>query len=266
MIINIYGSTGIIGKKTLAIVKNKFSNYKINLLCAKNNIKLLAKQCNDYKVKYAYIDNEKKINQLKFYLSKDTKILDTEGLKKYLNNSKSDLSLLSVSGIESLKYLELILINSKNTGIVSKEAIVSAGHILKKLLKKYKSKLFPLDSEHFSIFYNDKKIHLKSNQIKKIYLTASGGPFINKKFNTLKNVTFKEAIKHPKWNMGYKNSIDSATLVNKCLELIEAHYLFNIPKKKLDVIIHPEALIHSIIRSEERRVGKECRSRWSPYH
>ena len=152
------------------------------------------------------------------------------------------MSILSVAGFESLKYLELILINTDKIGIVSKEAVVSAGHILNKIAKKYKTKIIPLDSEHFSIYQNFNKINLQNSNFKKIYLTASGGPFLNRKFNNLKKVSFKEATNHPKWKMGYKNSIDSATLVNKCLELIEAHYLFNIPLNKLDILIHPQSL------------------------
>ena len=247
MIVNVYGSTGVIGKTFLRIIKNQFPEYKINLLCAKNNIKLLVKQCKVFNTRYVYLDNQKKINILKSILPKEIKILNENELKEYLQKSRSDLSILSVSGYESLKYLELICINTNKIGIVSKEAIVSAGHIFKNITKKHNTKIYPLDSEHFSIFQNFNKIKIDSPNLKKIYITASGGPFINKKFNSLKNISFKEAAKHPKWKMGYKNSIDSATLVNKCLELIEAHYLFDIPLTKLDILIHPESLVHSII-------------------
>ncbi len=250
MIINVYGSTGIIGKTSLSIIKKHFPNYKINLLCAKSNYKLLAKQCNEFEVGYAYIDNPKNYTKLKSLLKKEIKILNKDSLNEYLKESKSDLSILAVSGYESLKYLELILSNTKKIGVVSKEAIVSAGHILKKISKKFNTSIFPLDSEHFSIFKNFNKINLKSVNFKKIYLTASGGPFIGRNFNSLKKISFKEAVNHPKWKMGYKNSIDSATLVNKCLELIEAHYLFDIPFSQLDILIHPESLVHSIIEDK----------------
>ena len=250
MIINIYGSTGIIGKTTLSIIKKNFPNYKINLLCAKNNYKLLAKQSSEYNVKYLYLDNKKLISKLKSIIPKDVKILEKAALNDYLKRSKSDLSILSVAGIESLNYLEQILLNTDKIGIVSKEAVVSAGHILHKIAKKHNTKIIPLDSEHFSIYQNFKKINLQNNNLKKIYLTASGGPFLNRKFNNLKKVSFREATKHPKWKMGYKNSIDSATLANKCLELIEAHYLFNIPINKLDILVHPESLVHSIIEGD----------------
>ena len=247
MFINIYGSTGIIGKAILSIIKQNFPKYKINLLCAKNNFKLLAKQSREYNVKYLYLDNPKLINKLKLLVPKDVKILEKVALDDYLRSSKSDLSILSVAGFESLKYLELILINTDKIGIVSKEAVVSAGHILNKIAKKHKAKIIPLDSEHFSIYQNFSRLNLQNSEFKKIYLTASGGPFLYRKFNNLKKVSFKEATNHPKWKMGYKNSIDSATLVNKCLELIEAHYLFDIPINKLDILIHPQSLVHSII-------------------
>ncbi len=139
--------------------------------------------------------------------------------------------------------MESILINTDSLGLVSKEAVVSAGHLFKKFPKKFKNKIYPLDSEHFSIFQNIKNNKLKLNKIK---ITASGGPFLGKNFDSLNNISSLEASKHPKWKMGYKNSIDSATLVNKCLELIEAHYLFDLPFDKLDIVIHPESQIHSI--------------------
>ena len=136
MIVNVYGSTGVIGKTFLRIIKNQFPKYKINLLCAKNNIKLLAKQCKEFNANFVYLDNQKMINTLRSILPKAIKILNKNELNEYLHNSRSDLSILSVSGYESLKYLELICINTDKIGIVSKEAIVSAGHILKNIIKK----------------------------------------------------------------------------------------------------------------------------------
>ena len=115
--------------------------------------------------------------------------------------------------------------NTDKIGIVSKEAVVSAGHILNKIAKNYKTEIIPLDSEHFSIYQNFNKINLENQNYKKIYLTASGGPFLKRKFNNLTKVSFKEASNHPKWKMGYKNSIDSATMANKCLEIIEGALL-----------------------------------------
>ena len=245
MKVNIFGSTGYIGKKSLEIIINYFPDLKINLLCANRNIKILEKQIKIYKPKYVYLFDEKKFKDLKKIITKNTKILNKKDLFIYLNNTKSDFTVLAVSGHKSLNYFESIIKNTKFMGLVSKECIVSAGHIFTKFKKNNNVKIFPLDSEHFSMNqlfdFSKKYFHLN-----KIYLTASGGPFLNQNHNDLKNVTFNQAINHPKWSMGYKNSLDSATLVNKCLELVEAHYLFDIPFNKLDILIHPQALVHSI--------------------
>jgi len=243
MIINIFGSTGIIGSKTLDIVNNYFPSIKINLLCSNTNVKKLIRQTEFYSPKYVYLNDVTKIDFLKKNIKKNIIILNFNELKSYLTNSKSDLTLLAISGYKSLNYLEPILNNTQSLGLVSKEAIVSAGHLFKNFTKKLKNKIYPLDSEHFSIFQN---INNNFLEINKVNLTASGGPFLGKNYYTLKNISFSAASKHPKWKMGYKNSIDSATLVNKCLELIEAHYLFDLPFNKLDILIHPESQIHSI--------------------
>ena len=245
MNINIYGSTGIIGKKTLSIIDKDFPNLKVDLLCAKSNLKLLSHQIKKYTPKYAFLHDHEKFSNFNYKIGK-TKFLNLDELKSFLLSSKSNLSLLAISGYKSLYFLENIIQNTDNLGIVSKEAIVSGGHIFKKKNYFNKTNIFPIDSEHFSLFELFDKISSKT-KIKKIILTASGGPFYNKKFYSLRNVKFQQAIKHPKWKMGYKNSIDSATLVNKCLELIEAHYLFDIPFNQMDILIHPEALVHSIV-------------------
>ena len=245
MNINIFGSTGTIGLKTLNAIDDHFPNLKINLLCAKSNSKLLKKQILKYQPKYAFLNNIEKFKKLNYKIGK-TKILNLSECLSYLKSSKSNLSILAISGYQSLYFLESIILNTENLGIASKEAIVSAGHIFKKKNYFNKTNIFPLDSEHYSLFDHLDKNNYKN--IKKIIITASGGPFYKRKFNSLHNIKFSEAVKHPKWKMGYKNSIDSATLVNKCLELIEAHYLFDIPFNKLDILIHPQAIAHSLIQ------------------
>ena len=245
MKINIYGSTGIIGKKTLSLIDKNFPDLNVGLLCAKSNLKLLTKQIQKYKPKYAFLYDHAKLTNFSYKIGK-TKFLNLDELKSYLLSSQSNLSLLAISGYKSLYFLESIIQNTDNLGIVSKEAIVSGGHIFKKKNYFNKTNIFPIDSEHFSLFELFNKINDKT-KTKKIILTASGGPFYKKKFNLLRNIKFEQAIRHPKWKMGYKNSIDSATLVNKCLELIEAHYLFDIPFNQMEILIHPEALVHSIV-------------------
>ncbi len=246
MNINIFGSTGIIGRKTLFLIEKYFSKIKINLLVANKNVNLISNQVKKFKPNYIYIEDEKAYYQIKKLNLKKTKLIKKGDLGIYLKKNKSDMSLLSISGFNSLNYLNEIVTNTDQLGLVSKEAIVSAGHLFKKLNFFNKTNIYPIDSEHFSL-YNFLGNKLTIKNYRKILLTASGGPFLGRKFNTLKDVKFEEAIKHPKWNMGYKNSIDSATLVNKCLEIVEAHYLFNIPYKNIDILIHPQSIVHSII-------------------
>jgi len=245
MNINIFGSTGNIGTKTLFIIKNHFPFIRVNLLLANKNYKKLLMQIKLFKPKYVCLNDNSKLFLLKEEIvSYKTKIISSCDINDYLYKSKTELTILAISGYNSLNYLEAIFFNTNNLGLVSKECIVSAGHLLKKLSRKNKTKIFPLDSEHYSLNY------LFSNndlQYQSIYLTASGGPFLTYNLKNLANVTFKQATKHPKWKMGYKNSVDSATLANKCLELVEAHYLFDIPYSKIKIIIHPEAVIHSIV-------------------
>jgi 1-deoxy-D-xylulose-5-phosphate reductoisomerase len=246
MKINIYGSTGIIGTKTLFLIFKYFPKLKVNLLSANNNVSKLIKQTELFSPNFVHINNPSKIKILKKHIKPHIKILDSIELKVYLKETKSDYSLLAISGYKSLNYFDLILKNTATLGLVSKEAVVSAGHLFKKYTNILQKKIFPIDSEHFSIF-NFLKYN-KSMNFNKLTLTASGGPFLGIRHSSLKNVSFKEASSHPKWKMGYKNSIDSATLSNKCLEIIEAHYLFNIPYNKLDIIIHPQSKIHSIFQ------------------
>ena len=247
--INILGSTGSIGKKTLKILKKNFTKYKINYLLANNNFYLLAKQANIYNPNFIGILNDKYYSNIKNIIN-NKKIKIVAGLECYdILRENVNLTILAISGISALKSIELILKNSKKIGIVNKESIVSAGKFILNIAKKNNTKIIPLDSEHFSIYnflsnYNIKNI----KNIRKVFLTASGGPFLNINNNELKNVSLKDALKHPTWKMGIKNTIDSSTMVNKCLEIIEAHYLFKFDYSKLDIIIHPESLVHSIIK------------------
>ena len=149
MKINIFGSTGIIGSKTLDIINNYFPSIKINLLCSNTNVRKLIKQIEIYSPKYVYLNDFKKIDFLKKNINKNISILNFNELKSYLINSKSDLTLLAISGYKSLNYLDPILINTESLGLVSKEAVVSAGHLFKGFSKKVKNKIFTLDSENF---------------------------------------------------------------------------------------------------------------------
>jgi len=171
MNINIYGSTGIIGSKTLKILNDYFPKIKINLLCADKNVNKLIKQIHLYSPKFVYLNNKKKLSILKKNINSTTKILDYNELVCYLKDTKSDLSLLAISGYKSLNYFEIILKNTHSLGLVSKETIVSAGHLFNKYNKSIKNKIFPLDSEHFSIFNYLNKNNI--NDLAKLTLTAS---------------------------------------------------------------------------------------------
>ena len=241
--ISILGSTGSIGLTTLKIIKKKKNFFNINLLSANKNFKLICNQINQYKPKYFLVNDLKIFKKVKKkYQKKSTKIInDIDQIK--LNNS--DITISAISGIAGLKPTINIIKSTKKLLIANKESIICGWNIIKKESKKYKTKIIPLDSEHFSIMKLLENEKFKN--IKKIYLTASGGPFLNLNYKKFRRIKVKDAIFHPKWKMGKKISIDSSTLMNKMLELIEAQKLFNLPSNKLDIIIHPNSLVHAII-------------------
>ena len=253
--INILGSTGVIGQKALQIIDKEFKKYKINYLLANNNYKLLAKQANYFKPKYLGIINSKNYFKLK-KLIKNKKIKIVSGNECYeILQKKVDNTILSISGISALRFIKVIIINSKSIGFVNKESLVSAGKFIINLSKKYNTLIVPLDSEHYSIYNYFINSIENAKTVKRVFITASGGPFLKINLNKLKSISLKESLKHPTWKMGLKNTIDSSTMVNKCLEIIEAHYLFDLPYSKLEIIIHPESIVHSIITNNDGSIS-----------
>jgi len=237
----ILGSTGKIGKLCLEVISKKKNLFKVIVLSGNNNYKLLIQQIKKFSPKYIYLTNsilEKKI------LSnfKKKKIIIVKDLKYF--TFKIDITVNAISGINGLKPTLDIIKNTKEIGIVNKESIICGWSLINKELKKYNCKFYPLDSEHFAL------AKLLNNQnrdeICSIYIPASGGPFFKKKIN-LNKVKVNQVIKHPIWRMGKKNSIDSANLINKVLEIIEASLIFNISIKKFYIFIHPESNVHSAI-------------------
>ncbi len=243
--ISILGSTGSIGLNVLNIINKKKNKFKINILAADKNFKLICSQIKEYKPQI-FIVNDPKIYQKVKNRFKNYK---TEIINKINSNlkifNKSDISVAAIPGIAGLYPTIEIVKKSKKVLIANKESVVCGWDIIKKCAKKNNTKIIPVDSEHFSIMQLLKDHNLK--EIKKIYLTASGGPFLNYKISQLKKVKPIHAIKHPKWKMGKKISIDSATLMNKMLEIVEANKFFSIDLKKIDMVIHPESLVHAII-------------------
>jgi len=245
--IAILGSTGSIGKTLINIIKEDKKNFEIILLSAEGNYKELLKQAKIFKVKNLIITNEESYNKIrKAKFSKKINIYNNFNNFKKIFKKKIDYTMSSISGIQGLKpTIEIIKFTNK-IAIANKEAIICGWDLIQKELKKNKTEFIPVDSEHFSIWYALRDIN--KNLIEKIYLTASGGPFLNKPLKKLKKVNYKQAIKHPNWKMGKKISIDSATMMNKVFEIIEAKKIFNISYKKLSILIHPKSYVHAIIK------------------
>ena len=241
--ISILGSTGSIGLSTLKIIDKKNFFLKVNFLTANKNYKLISKQIRKYKPKYFIVND--KIAYLKIkkkFKNSKTKILND--FKKNMG-ARSDVIISAIPGINGLKPTLHAVKLCKKILIANKEAIICGWNLIKKECQRNRTKIIPIDSEHYSILKlieNEQK-----KEIKKIYITASGGPFLNYTSNKLKKVKPKDTLKHPKWKMGKKISIDSATLMNKILETAEAQKLFDLPNSKFDILIHPESLVHAII-------------------
>ena len=244
-IISILGSTGSIGQTTLSIIEKKKNKFEPYFFSANENYKLICKQIKKYKPKYFLIYNEKVYKNVKNkFTSSSTKIINRFQLS--LIKKKSDISVIAISGIAGLYPTIHMIKKSKKILIANKESIICGWNLIKKYSKNYKTKIIPIDSEHYSINKLLENIDIK--KIKKIYLTASGGPFLNYKKLQLQKIKPENALKHPKWKMGKKITIDSATLMNKVLEYIEAQKLFKLSNDKLDILIHPESLVHAIIK------------------
>ena len=245
--IAILGSTGSIGKTLINIIKQDKKNFEIVLLSADENYKELLKQAKFFKVKNLIVSNGYSYNKIKKdKFSKKINIYNNFNNFKKIFKKKIYYTMSSISGIQGLKPTIEIIKFTKKIAIANKESIICGWDLIQKELKKNKTEFIPVDSEHFSIWYALKDIDKRL--IEKIYLTASGGPFLNKPLNRLKNVSSKQAIKHPNWKMGKKISVDSATMMNKVFEIIEAKKIFNLSYKKLSILTHPKSYVHAIIK------------------
>ena len=243
--ISILGSTGSIGSSLFKIIDKKKKYFKIKLLFADKNYNAICNQIKKYKPEFFIINNENIFNKVKRKFKKNkTKIFNNKDF--YKTKINSDITVTAIPGLAGLKPTIKMTKSSKKLLIANKESVICGWNLICKAAKKNKTKIVPVDSEHFSILEIIKE-H-KINDIKKVFLTASGGPFLNYNIKKLKNVRPEDALNHPKWKMGKKITIDSSTLINKLLELIEAHKLFKIPSKKLDIIIHPDSLVHAVVQ------------------
>ena len=242
----ILGSTGSIGGSTLRIVKKNKNKFKIKLLTANKNISKIYKQAIEFDVKDVVI-HDKKLHLKNINKFKEKNIRVFSNINEALKNKKfkAFLTINGISGINGLEPTIQVIKYTKNLAIANKESIICGWRFIQNELKKNSTNFIPLDSEHFSIWtlLGGKE----SKNIKKIYLTASGGPFLNKDLNKLKNISPKYALDHPNWKMGKKISIDSATMMNKIFEVIEAVKIFNLDISKFEIIIHPKSLIHAVV-------------------
>ncbi len=248
--ISILGSTGSIGTQALDVIRNNRDEFRVVGLSTNKNIDLLYEQINEFKPLYVAAMDDTSCDLLKAKLiGKNIQVYSgIDGLSKIAESNETDILLTAVVGmvglIPTLKAIE----KEKTIALANKETLVSGGYVINEALKRHNSTIIPVDSEHCAIHqclscsedYNGLDVN-------KLIITASGGPFRGKKKDELLNVTPEMALKHPNWNMGKKISIDSATLMNKGLEVIEAHWLFNMDFDKIDVIVHPQSIIHSMV-------------------
>ncbi len=242
--IAILGSTGSIGKSTFSIISQNKKKFEIIFLSTNKNYKEISKQCKILKPKFIIINDKRTF--LKFVKSNKKKIKVFNSYKGIsLLKKKLDYTINAISGFDGLEPTLKIIPYTKTIAIANKESLICGWHLIKKKIDKYKTNFIPIDSEHFSIW---SLLKGTSAEIDKIYITASGGPFLNRSQKKLKNIKPQQAIKHPKWNMGKKISIDSATLINKVFELIEAQKIFNTDPEKLNIILHPDSYVHAIVK------------------
>ena len=243
--LTILGSTGSIGKQSLDVAKKH--NMKVTALSANTNTKILADQAREFSVKYVCIYDESKYNEMKTLLSDtDVKVVaGMEGLCEIASLKETDTLLNSVVGMIGLKPTLCAIEAGKDIALANKETLVAGGRIVTEAVKRKGVKLLPVDSEHSAIFQSLQGN--KHDQVNRIILTASGGPFFGKTKADLENVTVADALNHPNWSMGAKITIDSATMMNKGLEIIEAAWLFDLPPSKIDVVIHRQSVIHSLV-------------------
>lgn len=252
--ISVLGSTGSIGTQTLEIART-YPQIKIRAISANSNIALLEQQAREFKPELVAVMDKEKAKELKIKLA-DTNVRvvsGKSGLSEAAAINSADTVVTAVVGISGLEPTIEAIKAKKNIALANKETLVTGGHIVTALAKEYGVSIIPVDSEHSAIFQsmqgcNDKR------EIKRILLTASGGPFFGKKRNELKNITPEQALKHPNWDMGAKVTIDSSTLVNKGLEVIEAKWLFNIEVDKIKVLIHRQSIVHSMVEYVDNAV------------
>ena len=249
--VTILGSTGTIGLQTLDVIARHVNEYKVYALAANSNVDALLKQCLQFKPQFAVLLDEKAALDLRAKLntqySKTEVISGMAGLEQVSSDANVDIVMAAIVGAAGLKPAMAAARAGKRILLANKETLVMAGSLFMDAVKKGGATLLPIDSEHNAIFQVMPPEANKDGGVAKIILTASGGPFRTYTQAQLENVTLELALKHPNWVMGAKITIDSATLMNKGLEVIEAHWLFNAKPSQIEVVVHPQSIIHSMV-------------------
>lgn len=238
--ISIIGSTGSIGRQALEVIEKLQDKFEIIALTGGANVELLREQALKFKPKYVCVGNSK---GEKLDIAGVKTLYGQEGLEEICSNKENDIILVSVSGKVGLRPTLTAIDNGIDIALANKETLVMAGDIVMPRAKEKGVNIIPVDSEHCAIHQCIKDI----SQVDKLIITASGGPFLHKTIDDMKNATVAQALNHPRWSMGKKITVDSATLMNKGLEIIEAHHLFNMPYEKIEVVVHPQSIVHSAI-------------------
>lgn len=247
----ILGSTGSIGTQTLDVVRNYSNDLKVQALAAGNNVDLMEKQVREFMPKKAVMWSEEAANDLKQRIQDlpVTVLCGMDGLLDIVTMPDVDTVVTAIVGMIGIRPTIAAIESGKDIALANKETLVTAGHIIMPLAKEKGVKILPVDSEHSAIFQSMNGE--KKEQVEKILLTASGGPFRGKKTEDLLNIQVEDALKHPNWSMGRKITIDSATLVNKGLEVIEAKWLFDVSLEQIQVVVHPQSIIHSMVQYKD---------------
>jgi len=252
--VTVLGSTGSIGRNALDIISRHKDWFRVVVLTAGNNIDLLEKQIESFSPEVVAVADEGAARELQKRIKKHAPSLQIlcgqNGIADAAAYKGSDFVLSAIVGAAGLVPTLSAVRSGKTIGLANKEALVMAGRIIIEESKKYGSKILPVDSEHSAIFQCIEGY--RKSDVRRIILTASGGPFADKRMQDLDTITPEVALKHPRWKMGKKITIDSATLMNKGFEVIEAHYLFDIPPGKIDVLIHPQSIVHSMVEFNDR--------------
>ena len=239
----ILGSTGSIGKSTIEVIEANKKDFLITGLVARSNENLLLQQAKKFNVKNICLTESKNLEE---------KYISETDLEDLISSDQVDIVVAAISGVAGLKNILNAVRAGKKVLIANKEPLVAAGQILMKEAKRFNAEIIPIDSEHCAI--HQCLTNIEKKDLKRIIITCSGGPFLGKSLKNLKNVSVKDALNHPVWNMGSKNLIDSASLMNKALEIIEAKWLFNLESEQIDVIIHPQGIIHSMVETIDNSI------------